>query len=62
MYRNIFTNLTLIGPARRFPPPVVFGSDFVSLNFTKSFQTFLEVKIDINLVNLTLNWQAHWVL
>ena len=27
---------------------VIFGSDFVSWIFIKNFQTFLEVKIDIN--------------
>ena len=40
---------------------VLFGSDFVNWIFVKKFQTFLEVKIDINWVNLTL-CQAHWVL
>ena len=29
------------------------GSDFVRLIFIENFQTFLEVKIKINLVNLT---------
>ena len=43
---------------RHFPPPVLFGPDFVSWIFTKNFQTFLEVKIDINRVNLT-PCQAH---
>ena len=47
--------------AGHFPPPVLFGSYFVSWFFTKNFGTFLEVKIDINRVNLT-PWQAHWVL
>ena len=32
---------------------VLFGSDFVSWIFIKNFQTFLEVKIDINQINLT---------
>ena len=40
---------------------VLFGSDFVSWILIKKFKTFLEVKIDINLVNLT-PCQAHWVL
>jgi hypothetical protein len=39
--------------AGHFPAAVFFGSDFVSSIFTKIFQTFLEVKIDINRVNLT---------
>jgi hypothetical protein len=38
---------------------VLFGSDFVSWIFIKSSQTFLDVKIDINRVNLT-PCQAHW--
>ena len=38
-----------------------FGSDFVNWIFIKNFQTFLEVKIDVNRVNLTPCW-AHWVL
>ena len=46
--------------AGHFSTSVVFGSDFVCWTFTKKFQT-LEVKIDINRVNLT-PWQAHWVL
>ena len=40
---------------------VLFGSDFVSWIFINTFQTFLEVKIDINRVNLT-PCQAQWVL
>ena len=32
---------------------VLFGLDFVSCIFIKNFQTFLEVKADINRVNLT---------
>ena len=44
-----------------FPTLVLLGSDFVSWIFIKNFQTFLEVKIDINQVNLT-PCQAHWVL
>ena len=39
----------------------MFGSDFVSWIFIKNIKTFLEVKIDINQVNLT-PCQAHWVL
>ena len=31
-----------------FPPPFLFGSEWVSWFFIKHFQTFLEVKIDIN--------------
>ena len=37
--------------AGHFPPLVLFGSDFWQLNFYQNFQTFLEVKIDINWVN-----------
>ena len=44
-----------------FYPLVLFGSDFVSWIFFKNFQTFLEVKIDINRVILT-PCPAHWVL
>ena len=40
---------------------VLFGSDFVCWIFIKNFQTLLEVKIDINRVNLK-PCQAHWVL
>ena len=40
---------------------VLFGSDFVSWILIKNFQIFLEVKIDINRVNLTPFW-AHLVL
>ena len=37
-----------------FPSPLLFGSEeFVSRIFIKNFQTFLEVKININQVNLT---------
>ena len=32
-----------------------FGSDFVSWIFIKNFQTYVEVKIDINWVNLTVS-------
>ena len=39
--------------AGHFPPLVLFGTDFVSWIFTRNFQTFLEVKIDINWNNLT---------
>ena len=41
-----------------FHPLVLFGTDFVCLIFIKNFQTFLEVKIDINWINLT-PCQAH---
>ena len=40
---------------------VLFGSDFVSWIFIKNLKTFLEVKIDINRVNLT-PCQAQFVL
>ena len=40
---------------------LVLGLDFISWICIKNFQTFLEVKIDINRVNLT-PCQAHWVL
>ena len=40
---------------------VPLGSDFVGWILIKNFQTFLEVKIDINWINLT-SCQAHWVL
>ena len=36
-----------------FYPFVIVRSDIVSLIFIKNFQTFLEVKIYINLFNLT---------
>ena len=38
---------------RYFSLLVLFGSDFVSWIFIKYFQTFLEMKIDINWVNLS---------
>ena len=43
-----------------FYPLVLFGSDFVRWIFFKNFQTFLELKIDINRVILT-PCPAHWV-
>ena len=43
--------LTLIGMREgTFHPLVLFGLDFVSWIFIKNFQTFLEVKIDINIL------------
>ena len=42
-------------------PLIILGLDFISWICIKSFQTILEVKIDINLVNL-IPCQAHWVL
>ena len=46
--------LTLIGMREgTIHPLVFFGSDFSSRIFITDFQTFLEVKIDINRVNLT---------
>ena len=52
--------LTLIDMRQgTFHPLSTFGLDFVSWIFTKNFQTFAEVKIDIHRVNLT-PWQAHW--
>ena len=54
--------LTLIGMRGwYFYLLVLFWSDFVSWIFIKNFQTFLEVKIDINLVNLTPS-QAYCIL
>ena len=47
--------------AVHFPSPILFGLVFVSWIFNKNFQTFLEVKIDINQVDST-HWKAHWVL
>ena len=44
-----------------FPPPCPFWIRFCQLNFYQKFPIFLEVKIDINRVNLTPR-QAHWVL
>ena len=44
-----------------FSPLVLLGSDFVRWIFIKNIHTFLEVKIDINRVNLT-PCKAHWVL
>ena len=41
-----------------FYPLVLFGLNFVSRIFIKNFQTFLEVKVDINRVVLT-PFQAH---
>ena len=52
--KNIKTMLSLIGMRQgTFHPLVLFGSGFVSWIIIKSFQTFLEVKIDINWINLT---------
>ena len=57
-----FCSLTLIGMRQSgFTPLIIFGLDFVSWIFIKNFQTFLEVKIEINQDNLT-PCQAHWVL
>ena len=54
--------LTLIGMRQGpFTPLIIFGLDFVSWIFIKDFQTFLEVKIEINWDNLT-PCQNHWVL
>ena len=48
------TKSTLIGMRQSiFTPLVILGLDFVSWIWIKNFQTFLEVKIDINRVNLT---------
>jgi len=44
-----------------FTPLVILGLDLVCWISIKNFQSFLEVKIDINWVNLT-PCQAHWVL
>ena len=52
--------LTLIGMRQGgFTPLIILGSDFVSWFFIKDFQTFGEVKIEINHDNLT-PCQAHW--
>ena len=54
--------LTLIGMRQGgFTPLIIFGLVFYSWIFIKNFQTFLEVKIEINWDNLT-PCQAHWVL
>ena len=54
--------LTLIGMRQGgFTSLIILGLDFVSWIFIKNFQTFLEVKIEINWDNLT-PCQAHWVL
>jgi hypothetical protein len=54
-------NLILIGMRQGAFTPCNFGIGFCQLNVFQNFQTFLEVKIDINQVNLT-PYQAHWVL
>ena len=55
-------SLTLIGMRQGgFTSLVILGLDFVSWIFIKNFQTFLEVKIQINQDNLT-PCQAYWVL
>ena len=46
-------SLTLIGLRGDTSLLVLFGSDFVNWIFIKNFQKNLEVKIDINRVNLT---------
>ena len=59
---SYWMGLTLIGMRQgTFTPLVILGLDFVSWIYIKNFQTFLEVKIDINWVNLT-PCQAPWVL
>ena len=50
--------LTLIGT---FHPLFFLDQIFFQLNFYQKILNFLEVKIDINQVNLT-PYQAHWVL
>ena len=53
--------LTLIDTREdTFHPPYFFWADFVSWFFIENYQAFLELKIDINQVNLT-PCQAHWV-
>ena len=57
-----FLEFTLIGMRQGgFTPLMIFGLDFVSWIFDKNFQTFLELKIEINRDNLT-PCQAQWVL
>ena len=59
---KFYKTLTLIGMRQgTFNPRVIVGLDFVSWICIKNFQTFLEVKIDINQVNLP-PCQAHSVL
>ena len=59
---QMWLKLTLIGMREgTFYPLVLFGPDFVSWIFIKNSRKILEVKIDINRVNLT-PCQAHWVL
>ena len=54
--------LTLIGMRQGgFTPLIILGLIFGSWIFIKNYQTFLEVKIEINWDNLT-PCQAHWVL
>jgi hypothetical protein len=54
--------LNLIGMRQGgFTSIIILGLDFVSWLFIKNFETFLEVKIEINRDNLT-PCQAHWVL
>ena len=58
---NSILPLTLNGIREgTFNPLVLFESYFVCWVLIKNFQTFLEVKIDINWFNLT-PCQAHWV-
>ena len=52
-------NLTLIGMTLALPCP--FWIRFCLLNFYPKFPNFLEVKININQVNMT-PCQAHWVI
>ena len=53
--------INLIGMRKgTFTTLVILGLDFVSWISIKKFQTFLEVKIVINLINLT-PCHAHWV-
>ena len=47
--------------AGRIYPPYNNWNGFCQLNFYQNFQTFLEMKIEINRDNLT-SFQAHWVL
>ena len=62
LYRsNDSKKLTLLAWGRAlYYPLVVFGLNFVGWIFMQTFQTFLEVKIDINRVTLK-PFQPHWV-
>jgi hypothetical protein len=57
-FLTVQVHLTLIGMRQ---PSCLFWIIFWQLSFSKNSQTVLEVKIDIDCINLT-PCQAHWVL